>query len=719
MMKKTALARAICGVLLLNSITASAAITYKYEKDVTGRTVYDNQVGMNPNLRPGDPYYDGKQVIGRGGKSVNSWIFDLGTVEVDDGGILDKAKVGAPRTAAELNNGSRQNLYEPTNLDGQVRIFGGGKATDTQIIGKGIVNVYENALVSNTSVKDMGVLRFHVGGKSRDDLNVERQAFLILDNDNFDSNGKNTLIEKVNLAGNLLIQDMRTERDNKDFNLKWEGRNISIDPISYFQVANIDSLHLDHGSVSLKPKINGTNAIFNELVVKDLSGQGTFSFHSQIADDISDKLVVTNNATGDFKVNVYDTGKDISEPDETVELIEINNGDAEFKLAGNNGVVDLGIYKYRLIKGIKSNGKSTWYLATKADHIPYPDIDPDGETQGIPDIDENDEYIQEIDTETGKDVTADTSVPELRDLLSNSALAGLSMASVNRQILRSENMSGPSRRHITDNLSDKKYGAWANYRYDNTKFSDSESRAFRNSLNILEVGYDKVNKARYGDIAFGLFTSAGKTRSTFDYTPGQGHTDSFAVGGYTYWQYQDGYISGMLKGSHFKNQLNTQSSGGAAVSGSFKQNALTVSAEAGKKLNITPDISLTPYGRIDYSRFSQAKYALSNGMDIHEHNSDSVNGELGSRLSMDTQIGDIKISPFMNVGVSHEFVKNNKVTLNKKDFSARNETTTGKYQMGATIALTPDTLITGSLGYRHGDKNESPVNAYIGLKVSF
>lgn len=719
MMKKTALASAICGVLLLNSITASAARTYIYEKDVTGRTVYDNQVGIKPNPDPNAPYDNGVQTIDQGGKSVNSWIFDLGTVEVNDRGILDKAKVGDPRTADELNNGSRQDLYLPSSRDGRVNIYGGGKATDTQIIGKGIVNVHEDGIVSNTSVKEMGVLRFHVGGKSTDDLNVERQAFVIMDNDDFNSGGKNTTIEHMNLAGNLLIQDMSTEETNTLFDFIWEGRDISVDPVSYFQVANIDSLHLDHGSVSLKPKINGTNAIFNELVVKDLSGQGIFSFHSQIADDISDKLVVTNNATGDFKVNVYDTGKDISDPDETVELIEINKGDAEFKLAGNNGVVDLGIYKYRLIKGIKSNGKSTWYLATKADHIPYPDIDPDGETQGIPDIDENDEYIQEIDTETGKDVTDDISTPELRDMLSNSALAGLSMASVNRQILRSENMSGPSRRHITDHLSDKKYGAWANYRYDNSKFSDSESRAFRNSLNILEIGYDKLNKARYGDIAFGLFTSAGKTKSTFDYTPGQGHTDSFAIGGYTYWQYQDWYISGMLKGSHFKNRLNTQSSGGAVVSGSFKQNALTVSAEAGKKLNITPDISLTPYGRIDYSRFSQAKYALSNGMDIHEHNSDSVNGEMGSRLSMDTQIGDIKISPFMNIGVSHEFVKNNKVTLNKKDFSARNETTTGKYQVGATIALTPDTRITGSLGYRHGDKNESPVNAYIGLKVSF
>ncbi|MGL4170151.1 autotransporter outer membrane beta-barrel domain-containing protein [Morganella morganii] len=714
MMQKTVLANAICGVLLVNSMSASAAITYQYEKDVTNKTVIDNQVGIKPGS--GD---DGRQTIGKGGKSINSWIFDHGSVEVDDGGILDKAKVGAPRTASELNSGSRQNLYVPANLDGQVYIFSGGKATDTQIIGKGIVNVDKNGLVSNTSVGQMGVLRFFVGGESRGALNVDRQAFIILDNDNFYSNDKNTAIEKVNLSGNLLIQDKLTEERNEDYNIKWEGRDINVNPISYFQVANIDELHLDHGSVSLKPKIKGADAIFNELVVKNLSGQGAFSFHSQIADDVSDKLVVTNNATGDFSVNVYDTGKDIVDPDETVELIEINKGDAEFKLAGNNGVVDLGIYKYRLIKGIKSNGKSTWYLATKADHIPYPDIDPDGETQGEPDIDKNDEYIQEIDTETGKDVTDDTSIPELRDVLSNSALAGLSMASVNRQILRSENISGPSRRHITDSLSDKKYGAWANYRYDNAKFSDSKSRAFRNSLNILEIGYDKVNKARYGDIAFGLFTSAGKTRSIFDYTPGQGNTDSFAIGGYTHWQYQDWYIAGMLKGSHFKNRVSTRSSGGGAVDGSFKQNALTVSAEAGKKLDITPEISLTPYGRIDYSRFSEAKYQLSNGMDIHAHNSDSVNGEVGSRLSMKTKINDISVSPFVNIGVSHEFVKNNKVTLNKKDFSARNETTTGKYQMGATIELTPDTRITGSLGYRHGDKNESPISAYIGLKVSF
>lgn len=157
-------------------------------------------------------------------------------------------------------------------------------------------------------------------------------------------------------------------------------------------------------------------------------------------------------------MNVYDVGKNIVDPDETVELIEINKGDGQFKLACNNGVVDLGIYKYHLIKGVKSNGKSTRYLTTQADHILYPDINPDGETQGESEIDKNDKYVQEIDTKTGKDVSHDTGTPALRDVLSNSALAGLSMASMNRHILNSENLSDPLRRYITDTQSDKKYG---------------------------------------------------------------------------------------------------------------------------------------------------------------------------------------------------------------------------------------------------------------------
>lgn len=62
MMQKTALTNVICGVLLVNSMTASAAITYLYEKDVTDLTVTDNRAGIK--LGSGD---DGKQIPGQGG----------------------------------------------------------------------------------------------------------------------------------------------------------------------------------------------------------------------------------------------------------------------------------------------------------------------------------------------------------------------------------------------------------------------------------------------------------------------------------------------------------------------------------------------------------------------------------------------------------------------------------------------------------------------------
>ncbi|MGO2314800.1 MAG: hypothetical protein ACTH5K_02480 [Pseudolactococcus laudensis] len=58
-------------------------------------------------------------------------------------------------------------------------------------------------------------------------------------------------------------------------------------------------------------------------------------------------------------------------------------------------------------------------------------------------------------------------------------------------------------------------------------------------------------------------------------------------------------------------------------------------------------------------------------------------------------------------------IKNNKEALNRKVFSNDDESVTGKYQMGATVALIQDTMLSVSLGYSHGDKAESLVNACV------
>lgn len=60
-------------------------------------------------------------------------------------------------------------------------------------------------------------------------------------------------------------------------------------------------------------------------------------------------------------------------------------------------------------------------------------------------------------------------------------------------------------------------------------------------MNLVGIGYNKLNQARFGEIIFGLFTSTGKTKTKFDYVTGQENTDSFSVGGYIHRKYQDWY----------------------------------------------------------------------------------------------------------------------------------------------------------------------------------
>lgn len=64
-----------------------------------------------------------------------------------------------------------------------------------------------------------------------------------------------------------------------------------------------------------------------------------------------------------------------------------------------------------------------------------------------------------------------------------------------------------------------------NYHYDKSTFSANRDVAFKNSMNLVEIGYDKLNQTRLGEVTFGLFTSTGKIK--FDYVTGQGNTDSF------------------------------------------------------------------------------------------------------------------------------------------------------------------------------------------------
>ncbi|HFE1578458.1 TPA: adhesin-like autotransporter YpjA/EhaD, partial [Escherichia coli] len=112
----------------------------------------------------------------------------------------------------------------------------------------------------------------------------------------------------------------------------------------------VNSLLLNDGDVYLSAPAT-TNGIYNTLTTSELSGSGNFYLHTNIAGSRGDQLVVNNNATGNFKIFVQDTGVS-PQSDDAMTLVKTGGGDASFTLGNTGGFVDLGTYEYVL----KSDG---------------------------------------------------------------------------------------------------------------------------------------------------------------------------------------------------------------------------------------------------------------------------------------------------------------------------------------------------------------------------
>lgn len=763
-MKKRFLVCSMALAIGSTTITSNAASIPKFEEKLSSDSHYDF-VGVRGSEIT-DPTKSAGQQIDNGGSSNNAWIANKGKVDVNNGGIITYAKVGFSRTAKNLlklvADKNYNKIYNRVgkNTDGELHIYEGGIGRGIQVIGQGYMTVQNGGTIEDTSVKQNGLLFLNSNSESKDILLVERHGHLIIQNGDLDSINSDfqsgIKIENITAQGLVDILNVAEVTNEKPIKLKEFESN----KFKGYLNTSLRNLHMENGVVRMTPYSDrfSKNHYFNELVMENLSGKGDFILSAQIADNISDKVIVNNKASGEFKLFVTDTGKQVVDDSENIELVQINSGKAKFNLGNKNKAVDLGIYKYRLYKGTKDDGKSFWYLASQQNKpepsLPAVSLKPTESLNDTPkvklventdtdaalaDDGQNNKLDEKLvdnkkqnlepesstpilanDTKDKYDIAAPQHVnPRLYEVLSNSAVSALSMSSVNRQILNSESIDWAARSHVSRYKSAGQYGVWTNYLNDNIKFHDEQAVGFKNKTNRVEIGYDKYNKVRFGAVTIGLFTGFGKTSSRFSYSPGKGTTESYSLGGYLNWQHNDYYLDGQLKGSHFKNNLTTYSSNEDRVTGKYKQNALTVSLEKGKTVALHENINIVPYGKFTYSRFSAPSYQLSNGMAVDIHNTDSARGELGARLNLQLDINGVSVKPFVKAGIANEFIKTNKVTLNNKKFSNKNESVVGQYQLGTVIDITQNTHVTTGVGYRQGNKLESPISANIGLKVSF
>ena len=91
------------------------------------------------------------------------------------------------------------------------------------------------------------------------------------------------------------------------------------------------------------------NSGFTTLSLDKLSGTGSFTLNTDLANQQSDKIVVTGSDSGSFGLNVKDSGNEPNAANGKVTLVETATGKATFTLLDKD-YVDAGAYRYRLVR---------------------------------------------------------------------------------------------------------------------------------------------------------------------------------------------------------------------------------------------------------------------------------------------------------------------------------------------------------------------------------
>lgn len=533
-------------------------------------------------------------------------------------------------------------------------------------------------LTGSATIRDGAVLTFGPDSISSGTLEIEKGGKAdIYNNDSTDINvttqnpvkSGNVSVSHLRLAGELQVAPVWHVPDGYDDDADESIFAKTPDRPSQPLVTTIHTLEMQGGQLITVPYYPAAQP--NRIEIDTLSGHGDFMLATELANGWGDFINVSKRATGNFKINIRDTG---SEPVNASDLsvVHVNNGDAVFKLSNDDEMVELGAYRYTLEN--KQSGESTdWYLQGKRS-----------------------------------------------DALSYSAKGVMAMAAAPRQVLQAESVSLQQRLGNYYSNPQHSYGLWTRYLHDNTRLNDKNDTAFKNKLDGMQIGVDKPLRLNDATVLVGVFTGFSRSKvSTSDY--GNGTIESWHGGLYATYLHDSGfYADTMLKGNRLDNSNNGRMKNSSAARGDYHQNAFTATIESGFNYEILPALTVQPYGRLQYARIGSADYELSNGMRADIHSADSFQGEAGTLVSTSFEVSSAVLKPYARLAVVHEFTKENDVTINRANtFSNDFSGSTGKYGLGLDVQITPQAAFYTEINYLNGNKSETPLSADLGFRVRF
>ncbi|ELG85258.1 adhesin/invasin TibA autotransporter, partial [Escherichia coli KTE146] len=469
--------------------------------------------------------------------------------------------------------------------------------------------------------------------------------------------------------------------------------------------STVSALTLDNGTVDFRPSATTrlTQAFRPvSLVSESLSGNGTFRMNTDIASHTGDMLNVTGNASGNFVLDIRNTGLEPVSAGTPLQVVHTGSGDAAFSL--NGGKVDAGTWEYYLNKE-----NTDWYL--KADSSQPGTDNPGTDNPGTDN--------PGTDNPGTDNPGTDNPVPPVRHT-TKSADAVLDMATAPVYVFNSELQSLRFRHGDVMQNTRSPGGVWGRYTGSDTRISGGAGSGYSLTQSGMETGGDTVFELNDSRLAVGAFVSY--TDNSISHNRGGSSTVGSTGGGlYATWFNNDGYyVDGVVKVNRFRNELRTWMSDGTAVKGDYHQNGFGGSLEAGRTFSLNENTWIQPYLRSTAFRAESKDISLDNGMKAKAGTTKSLQGEVGVNLGMNLDVAGTVVRPYLTTAVSHEFSDNNRVRINDSyNFTNDISGTTGKYGAGVSAQLTANAGVWAEASYQNGENTESPVTGSVGFRINF
>ncbi|MFK7700973.1 autotransporter outer membrane beta-barrel domain-containing protein [Pseudomonas caspiana] len=464
-------------------------------------------------------------------------------------------------------------------------------------------------------------------------------------------------VQQLNLAGNSSITGNLSGVENLSLdNSTWTTNSGS----------GVTNLSMNAGAV----KLGENDGTFETLTVSTLSGNGRFIIDTDLAAHQSDFIDVTGVATGNYDLQIKNTGVEPVKGDQDQQVVHTGTGsDAEFGVVG--GQVDVGTFAYEL----EQRG-TDWFL------------------------------VQKLDDDGGPITT-----PGTRSVI------GLFSAAPTvwyGELTSLRSRMGELRYGKTEG------GAWVRAYGNKFNMSAAGGTAYQQNQQGISYGADVALPSSSGQWLVGVL--GGYSRSDLDIAAGTtGRVDSYYLGAYTTWLSDSGYyVDAIIKANRFKNQSDVRMSDGTKSDGDYTTNGIGASIEAGKHIKLADNWFVEPFIQGSALWVSGENYSLDNGMNASSNQADSFLGKAGTNVGRNFPLqGGGFIQPYVKVAVAHEFAKSNRVKVNSTTFS--NDLSGSRGELGAGIAaqVTEVLQLHADVDYSKGENIEQPWGVNVGLRYSW